>query len=132
MAVKALAPRPLLTHEFELRGRCPSKKNSRLIAHGRLITKPAYQADLQSLTLQARAAWAGKPPLTDCDLDLFFRVSSFAQDLDNAATACIDCLRDAGVLMNDNMNHVKCLFARRLRVSKGHEGVTVRVTGVEG
>lgn len=124
-----LAPAALVTSEFELHGRCPSKKNSKLIARGRVITKPAYQAELQSLTLQARAAWAGKPPLTNCDMDLFFRASSYSQDLDNAVSGLMDCLVDAGVIADDNMNHVRCIFAQRMRVPRGNEGVRVRVTG---
>lgn len=125
----ALAPAALVTSEFELHGRCPSKKNSKLVTRGRVITRPVYQAELQSLTLQARAIWTRKAPLTNCGVDLFFRASSYAQDLDNAVSGLMDCLVDAGVIASDNMNHVRCIFAQRMRVPRGKEGVRVRITG---
>jgi Holliday junction resolvase RusA-like endonuclease len=115
--------------EFFLLGKVPSKKNSKMLTRGRLITKPEYQAMLKSLTLQAKAEWRSKDPLTLVDVDFLFHVSNRSQDIDNAVSGALDVLKDAGVIVDDSMMHVRRIYARYERVNKGNEGVLVRISG---
>ncbi len=122
---------PLVHAEFQLRGKVPSKKNKKLLTRGRIITLPERQVALQALTLQARAFWGARGPLTTVNVDLDFRISDVRQDLDNMVSSAMDVLKDARVIVDDSSNHVKCIVATCAKVERGGEGVNVSITGKE-
>jgi Holliday junction resolvase RusA-like endonuclease len=131
-------PRAAHSADFFLCGRVPSKKNSKEIRQrGRagakfIATKEIYKSELTALTVRAREYWRTLPPLTDATLSFVFYVSSRAQDLDNALSGILDCLKDARVIVGDSMMHVHSFDSISYRlVKKGEEGVRVMIAGVE-
>lgn len=116
--------------EFWLPGDVPVKKNSKMITRGRIITNPAAQQGLATLTMIARGIWKGRDPLTKVWLRTVFHVSSRRKDLDNIQTSLLDVLKDAGVIVDDNMVHVLALETHYVLVPKREEGVLVRVSGM--
>jgi Holliday junction resolvase RusA-like endonuclease len=118
-----------ITREFSLAGKIPSKKNSKMIARGRIITKPQYQVYLASVVWQCKSIWVGSPPLTNCDVDLLFFISNSRQDLDNMQSSLLDCLKIARVISDDSTRHVRRISSSIERVPRGQEGVRVRITG---
>lgn len=129
-AAKIDASQRLVTVKFFLRGKVPSKKNSKMLCRGRLITKPVYQAQLRDLETQAALNYIG-PSLTDVCVDLHFHISNRRQDIDNAVSGAMDVLKNASVIVDDSMAHVKCIFSTFKQVPKGDEGVLVAITGRE-
>jgi Holliday junction resolvase RusA-like endonuclease len=124
-----VVPKNILTKEFFLDGKVPSKKNSKMITRGRLITKPEYQVRLKELTWQAWAEWGNMPPLTAACIDLHFHISTVRGDMDNKIGGLMDCLKDARVIVDDSFSHVRCILSTWQSVPKGKEGVTVKVSG---
>lgn len=86
-----------------LTGHCPSKKNLwKRGKGGRTYIDREVQSVIDSLTIQARAQWSG-PPVTHPDMSIRFYVRDQRGDRDNKLTTVLDCLRTAGVIVNDNL-----------------------------
>jgi len=109
-----------------LRGGVPSKKNSYRRSAGGGMHRPAnVKALIDSLVLQARNQWQGKPPLEGALVRMGFVVKDGASDLDNKLTTMLDCLVTAGVLRNDSIKRVWCFSATAVINPDAEESVTV-------
>lgn len=97
------------THHFELKGRVPSKKNSkRRVQRGRntfMVPSEAHEAwhDVQMWAL--RDQWAKNlaplPRIERCEI-VFYAPDERKADLSNKAESIMDLLVDAGVLRDDS------------------------------
>lgn len=97
-----------------LTGNVPSKKNankSRVIysekAGKHIATSfrlKEVQDELKSLVQQVQLQWRGRRPVVHPDITTEFTFPNFGKDEDNAKTAIMDVLQEAGVLVNDNAN----------------------------
>ena len=86
-----------------LEGHCPSKKNLwRRGKAGRMFIDEETKAQIERLTYQANEQWIGKPTV-HADVTVRFFVAHRRSDRDNMLTTVLDCLRDAGVIENDNI-----------------------------
>lgn len=114
---------------YSIKGTVPAKKNSKLLARGRLITKPEYQQRIAGLSFQILNQG---PALTRAEIFLVFRISSMVgADLDNQQTTLVDILKDRGVLVDDSLRHVTAISAHWEWVDAGEERVDIRVMGFE-
>jgi Holliday junction resolvase RusA-like endonuclease len=92
--------------KITLSGHIPSKKNLlRRSKHGGLFRDSKVSAQIDALTLQARSQWIGREPLVRPQAIVTFHVVDYRSDLDNKWTTVLDCLRDAGVIKNDNISN---------------------------
>jgi Holliday junction resolvase RusA-like endonuclease len=86
-----------------LYGHCPSKKNLwKRGRGGRTYIDSDVKALIDALTKQARAQWKHEP-VTHPDMRVQFFARDRRRDRDNMLTTILDCLRDAGVIVNDNI-----------------------------
>jgi len=129
-------PTELIEEAFFLRGVIPAKANLRRNGINRKTGKPMtflpkdVKAVLTGLEFQARAIWAGKPPLTDVVMHVFFHVSNPDSDADNCEKSLYDLLQKAGVLKNDSFRHIRRRDVEREFVFPGKEGVWINISGV--
>lgn len=87
-----------------LKGHCPSNKNLwKRGKGGRTYIESETQALIDTLTEQAKIAWIGREQIVQPNVMVCFHVSSRCQDRDNMLTTILDCLREAGVIQNDNI-----------------------------
>lgn len=89
-------------------GHCPSKKNLwRRGKAGVMYLDTEVKKQIEALTLQAMLKWGSehKGPVEHPDLTVTFIVSAQRQDQDGMYTTVLDCLQDAGVIVNDNIAH---------------------------
>jgi Holliday junction resolvase RusA-like endonuclease len=89
-------------------GNVPGKKNSlmpRKDGKG-YFNKRSVQSEINDLIWQIKAQYRGEP--LDCPtIKCTFHVSSQRGDLDNKYTTIQDALVKAGVLINDNIKHMR-------------------------
>jgi hypothetical protein len=86
-----------------LQGHIPSKKNMlRRSKNGGMFRNSSVADQIDALTIQAKAAWRGREPLSCNPIGMVFLVTDLRSDIDNKATTVLDCLVKAGVLKNDN------------------------------
>jgi Holliday junction resolvase RusA-like endonuclease len=115
--------------KLSLRGPCPAKKNLwRSNGKGAMFLDATIKAQIDSLTIQARSQWH-RPPVESPEMEFTFFVAAARRDRDGMLTTVLDCLQDAGVLLNDNIAHNNgrtvlhpCRF-----VSAGKERVDVEI-----
>jgi hypothetical protein len=89
-----------------LRGHIPSKKNLlRRSKNGGMFHDKDIKAQIDLLTLQAKSQWIGRDPLIRPKADVMFHITRKNSDLDNKWTTVLDCLRDAGIIKNDNIEN---------------------------
>ena len=133
-------PQPeFIRGEFFIRGEIPSKKNGKMLItrdgkgntldRPRTITNPTAQSLLRGIELQAKAAWRGKPTLTNAYIELTFHVSHLAADMDNKCASCCDSFVKAGILRTDSMKHVRREVLEWVLVRPDEIGVMVRIRG---
>lgn len=127
----ATQPRLVPVHQLlTLRGPCPSKKNLyRRAKNGRMFLNDEVKARLDSLIIQARLQWGAQQPVTHPDMKVTFYFSSGRPDRDNRLTAILDCLQEAGVILNDNVAKFNgpVLLNPAVMVSAGKERVEVEI-----
>lgn len=91
---------------IKLVGPIPGKKNAlRRSKNGGMFRDTAIKKQIDALTWQAKLLWAGRPALDRPRISALFVVGYEGADMDNAWTCILDCLRAAGVLVNDNYKH---------------------------
>ena len=100
---------------FYIPGQTISKKNSKRICRGRLLSSVAFLAwektALQELQYQRIPAWSGSYPV---ELRVFFyRKDRSKFDLSNMIEGVQDVLQKANVLIDDSMVHVVPVIDRR-------------------
>ena len=86
-----------------LLGHVATKKNGKAAFNGRVVQTRAKKADLDSLILQARQQWGGRPPLQKAKIQALFFVRDGRGDLDGKYTTLQDVLVKAGVIRNDSI-----------------------------
>ena len=92
-----------MTATLVLHGHCPSKKNLwKRGKGGRTYIDSETKALIDALTAQAQNQWIGEP-VTHPDMRVQFFARDRRRDRDNMLTTLLDCLRDAGVIVNDNI-----------------------------
>jgi Holliday junction resolvase RusA-like endonuclease len=69
---------------------------------GRTYIDSETKGLIDALTIQARAQWKHEP-VTHPDIGVQFFARDRRRDRDNMLTTILDCLRDAGVIVNDNI-----------------------------
>ena len=87
-------------------GKCPAKKN--LWSRGKgghTFLNAEVKAQIDALTHQARLQWGVRGPVEHPELTLTFYVHHARRDRDGMFTTVLDCLQEAGVLVNDNLAH---------------------------
>lgn len=94
-----------------LLGHVATKKNGKAAFNGRVVQTRAKKADLDSLILQARQQWGGRPPMETACISAAFFVRDGRSDLDGKYTTLQDVLVKAGVLRNDSIARVKSFGA---------------------
>ena len=73
--------------------------------NGGMFRNSAVVAQIDSLTLQAKATWQGRDALVCQPISALFYVTDQRSDIDNKWTTVLDCLVKAGVLKNDNIKN---------------------------
>jgi Holliday junction resolvase RusA-like endonuclease len=98
----------VLKVKLVLLGRVPSKKNEwkRASGGGIYFAKDSTRADIDSLIIQARSQWRGKPPARKPTVLVTFHMANAAADLDNRYSTISDVLVKAGVLVDDCLREV--------------------------
>jgi Holliday junction resolvase RusA-like endonuclease len=92
-----------VTATLVLKGHCPSKKNLwKRGKGGRTYIDDETAALIDALTAQAQAQWKHEP-VTHPNMYVEFHVRDRRRDRDNMLTTILDCLRDADVIVNDNV-----------------------------
>lgn len=89
-------------------GKLPSKKNklrprSRRSGGRAHMYDKETKAELDSMTMQARVAWGARRPLESPNVDVYFFVANPAKDRDGIWTSVLDCLKNAGVILDDSI-----------------------------
>jgi Holliday junction resolvase RusA-like endonuclease len=93
-----------------LYGHCPSKKNLwKRGKGGRTYIDSETQALIDALTVQARAQWKHKQ-VTHPRMSIQFFARDGRRDRDNLLTTVLDCLREAGVIVNDNIKSFNAMI----------------------
>jgi Holliday junction resolvase RusA-like endonuclease len=113
-----------------LRGPCPAKKNLwKTARNGRRFLDDTVRAQIDSLTIQARSQW-NRAPVESPELRITFYVAAARKDQDGIYTTVLDCLQEAGVLINDNIrrNNGRKVLEPCQFVSAGKERVEIEVT----
>jgi Holliday junction resolvase RusA-like endonuclease len=111
-----------------LHGHCPSKKNLWKRGNGgRTYIDSETKALIDSLTIQARAQWKHEP-VTHPDMRVQFYARDRRRDRDNMLTTILDCLREAGVIVNDNIAQANGTVVLLPAVIDQNERVTIEVT----
>ena len=110
-----------MKYALELRGAVPSKKNRLRVSRKGGRYADGVRGALDSLRLQAQAAWRGQEPLerVSC-IDVVFLVRDGRADADGKYTAVQDVLVKAGVLRNDSIARVPA-FSVRAVLTAGDE-----------
>lgn len=120
---------PPVTSRLLLRGHCPSKKNLwRRGKTGRMFLDADVKQAIDILTAQARAQWPDAP-VTHPDIRIQFFIRDQRPDRDNKLTTVLDCLRDAGVIHNDNIAKFNGTLILLPAVIDPDERVLIEVTG---
>jgi Holliday junction resolvase RusA-like endonuclease len=87
-----------------LEGHVPSKKNLlRRSKNGGMFRNREVSKYIDAITLQAKALWGGRAPLSKPRIEATFYCKDQRGDLDNKWTTVQDCLVAAGVIENDNL-----------------------------
>ena len=114
---------------YSMTGCVPSKKNSKLLARGRIITKPEYQQRIDALAFQIGNQG---PPMTATVIDFVVRISGMdASDLDGQQTTCLDILKTRKAIVDDAPAHVTALSTHWELVPRGSESTEICVRGYE-
>ena len=114
-------------HTITLHGHCPSKKNLwKRGKNNRTYIDAAVKSQIDSLTLQASAQWPD-PPVKHPEIDVTFYVRDARPDRDNKLTTLFDCLREAGIIANDNIASFNGTVILRPAVIDKRERVIVRM-----
>jgi Holliday junction resolvase RusA-like endonuclease len=88
-----------------LAGPCPAKKNLwKRGRAGRMFLDSTVKAQIDSLTIQARGQWR-HGPVNHPRMRFTWYVAAARRDQDGMYTTVLDCLQEAGVLVNDNIAH---------------------------
>jgi Holliday junction resolvase RusA-like endonuclease len=109
-----------------LRGKVPSKKNVWRHGKGRTYIDRETKALIDALTAQAQSQW-NRAPVTHPDMRVQFFVRDKRRDRDNLLTTLLDCLREAGVIVNDNIAQFNGTLVLLPSVIDQNERVTVAV-----
>jgi Holliday junction resolvase RusA-like endonuclease len=105
----------------------PSKKNLwKRGRGGRTYIDSETRALIDALTAQARTQWIGEP-VTHPEMCFEFFVRDGRRDRDNLLTTVLDCLREAGVIVNDNIAQFNGTLAVLPAVMDENERVTIRL-----
>lgn len=92
-----------IKQKLVLAGPCPAKKNLwKRGKSGHVFLDNTVKAQIDSLTTQARSQWrygAVESPA----MEFRFFVNAARRDQDGMYTTILDCLQEAGVLVNDNI-----------------------------
>jgi Holliday junction resolvase RusA-like endonuclease len=119
---------PAINHTLVLTGHVPSKKNLwQRGKNGRMFLDAAVKAQIDALTRQASAQWPD-PPIKHPDIDIQFYTRDARPDRDNKLTTILDCLRDAGVIKNDNIGSFNGTLTIRPAIIQRNERVIVKVS----
>lgn len=88
-----------------MHGHCPSKKNLwETGPNGQVFLNAEVKGQIENLTLQALLHWNNRPPVEHPEITIRLYVGAKRQDRDGMFTTLLDCLQDAGVLVNDNIS----------------------------
>lgn len=114
-----------------LRGPCPAKKNLWRRSRTGMFIDATVRSQIDSLTIQARAQWGKQAPVESPEMSFRFYVSAARRDQDGMYTTVLDCLQEAGVLVNDNIkrNNGRKVLEPCQFVSAGKERVDVEIHG---
>jgi Holliday junction resolvase RusA-like endonuclease len=81
---------------------------------------------IDALTAQAQAQWKHEP-VTHPNVYVEFHVRDRRRDRDNLLTTVLDCLREAGVIVNDNIAQFNGTVVLLPAVMDGDERVKIEV-----
>lgn len=106
-APKVARPEPVsgpLSVTLVLHGHCPSKKNLwQRGGSGAMFLATEVKDQIALLTQQAIFGWQFGAPVRHPDLTVTFYVRDARRDRDGMFVTLLDCLQEAGVLVNDNL-----------------------------
>ena len=107
---------------------CPAKKNLwKRGKGGRTYIDDEVQALIDVLTVQAKAQWKHEP-VRHPWMSFEFFTRDRRRDRDNLLTTVLDCLRDAGVIVNDNIKSFNGTVVLLPAVIDKNEQVKIEVT----
>lgn len=114
--------------------RCYIKKNTaRIVGYGkskRAIYTPRFLAWQKYALLCMRQAWMGKPPIdfaVDATFIFYFKNKQAETDLSNTIEGPQDCLKTAGVIVDDVL--IQVLHARKF--FGGEPRTEIEIRGIE-
>lgn len=90
-----------------LNGVVPAKKNRWHRGNNGQIffDRKGVQKQIDSLVWQIKAQYKGKPLFAPV-LDIDFYCKNQRGDIDNMLSTLLDCMKDAGVIISDNLKHL--------------------------
>ena len=81
----------------------PCKKNQRAGTGKRSHYPQDVRSQLDTMTLQARAQWGCRKPIAHPDIEVTMYVANFSKDGDGIWVSVLDCLKRAGVIVDDSL-----------------------------
>jgi hypothetical protein len=114
---------------IKLQGSIPSKKNLlRRSKNGGMFRDAKVAKQINDLTIQAKAQWMGREPLHQPKTSAMFIILDERADPDNRWTTILDCMVQAGILINDNFKHgPKPQIVDWRKSQTGEEGVLIDI-----
>lgn len=105
----------------------PCKKNGRIGTGRRSRYSPELRATLDNIALQARAQWGPRKPVKSPDIEVSLYVANFGKDADGILTSCWDCLKRAGVIVDDSLRWLNgtLLIHPAVQVSERDERIEI-------
>ena len=113
-----------------IKGHIPGKKNLYLRSkNGRMFKNSALQAEIDAITRQILMQAGNIQPLVHPTIRAHFVCSDARSDIDNKWTTVQDCLVKAGVLINDNLKHLRGPITISGEVVRGREEASIEIMG---
>lgn len=102
-----------------VRGNVKAKKNNKRVAYNKKTGKPFIMTDRATDDYLKDAVNQLKTQFNGCKVSgypiavqmVFYYPTKHRKDIDNSMTTILDCMKTAGVIEDDDVNHVNELYA---------------------
>lgn len=96
-----------VTYSLTIHGPIPAKKNRWHRGKGGRMyyDRPEVAGQIESITHQLAVLWR-RDPISGATVDIIFYCKDRRGDLDNMLTTLLDCMKTAGVIVDDNLLHL--------------------------
>lgn len=102
-----------------IRGNVKQKKNNKRVVYNKKTGKPFIMTEKKTTDYIHSAVEQLKTQFAGCKISeypisvhmTFYYETKHRKDIDNSATTILDCMKDAGVIDDDNVNYVNKLYS---------------------